>query len=84
VITYELIRDNYRLSLSLDDDTRSFTVACKPPGVFEQEDVQKQTRKWAAHVARGFAQRHRLGYIARVKFIEGDQVGELRGKILPV
>jgi hypothetical protein len=82
--THLLRRDGFRLELSLDDDTRRFSVVCNPPAAFDDAEVQKQTKKWYAHVARGFAQRHGICYSGRLKFIEGRQVDELNGLILPV
>jgi hypothetical protein len=81
-ITYQLVRDGYALELSLDDETKSFTVVCNPPAVLEQPDVQKQTKKWCAHVGRGFAQRHGFGWSTKVKFIECRKAGTLRGQII--
>ena len=81
--TYQWRRNDFVLELSMDDDNKCFTLTCHPPGAFENADAQKEAKKFCAHVARGFAQRHRIGYNATIKIIEGRQVGIVRGKIFP-
>ena len=81
-VTYQLFRDSFVLELSLDDQNGRFTVNCQPPAALDQEDVQRQTRKWVAHVARGYNQRHRNGFSAAVQFLPCREPGILRGQIL--
>jgi hypothetical protein len=82
MIEYQLVRDCYRLELALDDDSRRFTLVCQPRTLFEQPDIQLQARKWCQYVARGFAQRHGIGYSAQVKLFPCDETGTLRGEIV--
>jgi hypothetical protein len=81
-ITYQLVRDGYRLELSLDDDTRCFTLICQPPNLLEQPDVQKKVRSWCQRVARGFSERHHLAYLADVKLLPVRKAGTLHGRIV--
>jgi hypothetical protein len=65
-MTHTLVRDNFSLSLTLDEDTGDFVCSCKPPlNDLINADVQRVSAQWFKQIAYGWALRRNHGRVDR-------------------